>query len=437
MNRSVATIIAAVAGAGLANGQVGFDRHAFLTAVKERLKAEDSLMEPPRSFDPLWRFDDPRTPWQVNVIAIPGMPSLPKVQKASFGLALAYLAAQEQHITFMDSRPGQQTQGLVYVVGMGPNSHVELHGLFQQFGQQLLSAIFSDSGPCRFRGFLHYVPSEVEFANSICNDLKQTLLEARQEWRNGGIVASEKRTARAAVQQTQDLLKQAKGYGNARLVEAAIATLETSLNGDNLEEIRSRSQALTTASRDIPQFVAAQRARSDALARARRAANQELTRMQSLLAEAQGYSKQNQVGSSQKALELALAGDNPDEITAKTQPLIALNQDIEQYARDQAAATEKKQREENQAREFLAAKERGSKAIESAKIEIAKAARWSKDNGAVATTTQQITQATTELSPMLQSKDPNDQPRISAVIDTLVSREAHLRALTKILEGVK
>lgn len=156
-----------------------FDRQTFLAAVEDRLKTQSEIMEARSDFNPLWDLDDRRTAWQNDIASIPGLTIPSSGGKASFGIALAYIASQESSVTFA-SRRGD---GLVHLVGADESRlSISLDVRFRQFGQELLRAMFNEKVPCSSQGFFHYTPSEVQFANSICTDLKQTVHNARQDY---------------------------------------------------------------------------------------------------------------------------------------------------------------------------------------------------------------------------------------------------------------
>jgi hypothetical protein len=270
----------------------------------------------------------------------------------------------------------------------------------------------------------------LEFANSLCRDLKRVLAEAKSEFKDQQLLASEKRTDRTAIQRIQDLLKQAIRYENESVVQASITSLQSALSGSDLSEIRAKSQRLTAAGRDLEQFIAAQRVKTEALANARQAANQELTRTQTLVSQAQGYGKQSQIASAQKPLELALDGENVEDIKTKTQALTEVNRDLNQYIQDQRTAAEKKRQQENDIRAFVATKQRVDKAIESAKAEIGNANKLSGDK-ALAAATKEANQAVSELAAKLQNDDPKDAPQISALADRLAKAEQNLKLDTR------
>ena len=228
----------------------------------------------------------------------------------------------------------------------------------------------------------------------------------------------------------RELLKQAKGYDNQLVVETNIRNLESSLAGDNVKEIRARAQGLTTANRDLQQFLTEQKAEAEALLNARQAANEELTRTPILLTQAQGYGKQNQVASAQKPLELALAGENADEIKSKTQALVAVNRDLDQYIQDAKAAAEKKRQQENQARVFVATKQRAEKAIGSATAAVTGAAKYSGDKE-IATASRSTAQTMNELSAKARTADPRDEPQISKLTERLGAEQSRLSAMTR------
>jgi hypothetical protein len=318
-----------------------FDRQAFLAAVKERFKSEPALMELRSPYDPILRVESYTAKtkgWQKDVMTIPAM-SLPATGlNASFGIALAYLASEELRIPFSSGRGNA-----LLVVDDGVLYHrpatITIGGSFTNFADILLRTVFDERSSCSiqtpvFRG----TPAESDFAKSICRDLKQVVADARNEFKDQRLLASEKENARTAIQRAQDLLKQVPRYGNAPLVEASITSLAASIEGNDLNEIRSKEQALVNGSRDVEQNVATQHASADALASARQAANRELTRTQNLLPQASGYSKREQVVSVQRSLENSVAGDDTEDIKAKTQALVAANRELDQFIGQQRSA---------------------------------------------------------------------------------------------------
>jgi hypothetical protein len=311
-----------------------FDRQAFLAAVKDRFESEPALMDLRSPSDPILQvepFAQKTTGWQANFMRIPGMRLPVTGQSATFGVALAYLASQEIGISLSSGRGDA-----LLVVDDGTLYHrppsVTLQGIFSNFAGILLRSVFDDRSSCSiqspvFRG----TPAESRFANSICQDLKQVLADAKNEFTDQQLLTSEKEAARTAIQRSQDLLMQASGYGNRQTMEAAIAALESSIAGNDLNDIRSKAQALTNASRDVEQFVAGQHATADSEADARQAANKELARTENLLAQATEYNKRDQVVETKRSLERSLAGEDAEDIRAKTQALRAANDDVAQF----------------------------------------------------------------------------------------------------------
>jgi hypothetical protein len=405
-------------------GATQFDRAMFLSAVKDRLKTESELMEDQSKVRRLWMLDDREEPWQRNIASIPRLPIPGSNGSVSFGVALAYIASQETNVTFA-SRRG--IDALVRLVGVDDN-HISIYidGSFKQFGQGLLTAMFNENTPCSFRGFYRYTPSEVQFANSICKDLKQTVADARREYAETRLLITEKENAKTAIQRTRDLLQRAKGYQNASAVGASISSLETALNTDDLNIIRARAQSLTNANRDLDQFIEVEAAKAGALATAREAGNQELLKTQALLNQAQGYTKTSQIVSVQKPLELALTGEDIDEIRAGTQALVAMNHDVQTYIDQQKATAEKKRQQENQVRIFVAAQQRVGKVIESAKVDITNASKWSSD-GLVASDIQSTAKLISELSGKVNTINPNEVMEISRLTDELAAAAVELK----------
>lgn len=312
-----------------------FDRQMFLVAVGEKIKSEPYLMEPRSLSDTTLRIETnaaKTTGWQKDLMPIPVM--LPSSgSNASFGIALAYLASQELKLPF-SSRSGD---ALVLLVGSDDaNLSVSIDTRFSTFGNLLLQAVFDERQQCSlqypvFRG----TPAESQFANSICADLKQVVVQARTELKNHQLLISGKEAAQTAIRRAQDLLHQVSGYENAPVVEASIGSLTASIEGNDLNEIRSKEQALVNVSRELEQIVSTQHARADALADARQAANRELTKTQNLLKQANNYDKPNRIASAQRSLEQSLTGENADDIKLKTEILQTANQELDQFIRQQ------------------------------------------------------------------------------------------------------
>ena len=395
-----------------------FSRQTLLAAVKDRLKMQSDLMEAGPHFRPAWELDENRSAtWQSNIVSIAGLPIPSNGGMVSFGIALAYLASQESTATFAS----RQGDGLIHLIGVDSSRlTISLDVRFRHFGQQLLRAMFSETEQCPSQGFLNYSPSEVRFANSICTDLKQTVSDARREYANAQLLATEIRDAKTAIQRTRDMLIRAKHYGNAQALEAALNSLETALPGDDLKVIRAKVQALTTANQDLSRFMTLQMPKATALASARETANRELAKTQTLLGAAEGFNRVSQVESIKKPLESALAGEDSDEITIRTQSLVAINRDLDSYIQRLKLAAESKRQTETGIRALLATKQRAEKVVESANAQKANAARLTSDR-ALATAMQQMTQIGTELNALLKSVDPRDEPQISRLTEKLAS----------------
>jgi hypothetical protein len=434
MNRILPSLVAALL--IFAGTLVGaeFDRQTFLAAVKDKIKAQPGLMQSdPRSLrriavvkpvsEAFRRYlanEPPAEAWQRDLIAIPVRALLPNGEKATFEIAVAYLASIET---------GTPLTALVTLEGRNP-SNIQDGLRLRNFVGGLLPAMFDENRPCSFPGFYLYSPSEAQFANSICTDLKQIVLDVRREYAGAQILVVEKQNGNTLIQRSHSLLTQAKGYDNLPVVEASVAALEAAVAGDDVNVIRARAQALITANRDLDQFISDQKARAAALVKARETANQELVKTRTLLKQATGYDKTSKVASAQKPLESALTGENVDEITARTQALVAVNRDIDRFIQDQKAGAETKQRQENQVRAFAAAKQRADRAIESAKVEIATASQWTGDR-AVATAVKEMKQSVDELSVKLKGIDPQEEPAISRLTDRLASSEHQVKLLTR------
>jgi hypothetical protein len=412
-----------------------FDRQTFLAAVKDKIKVQPGLMQSdPRSWGGIsvvtpvskafrqylsnW---SPAQTWQLDLITVPGPKVLPNGWKATFEIALAYLDSAETRTPL--------TALLVNLEDPNPNNILG-YGQFRNFVKDLLPAMLDEKRPCSFPGFYLHNPSEVQFANSICTDLKQTVLDARREYADAQMLVVEKQNGNALIQRSHSLLTQAKGYDNLPVVESSIAALEAAVAGDDVNVIRARAQALITVNRDMDQFISVQKARAAALVKARETANQELLKTRALLKQAAGYDKTSQVASAQGPLESALTGENVDEITTRTQALVAVNRDIDRFIQEQRASAERKQRQENQVRAFAAAKQRADRAIESAKAEIASASQWTGDR-ALATAVQEMKRSVDELSVKAKGIDPQQGPAISLLTDRLASSEHRVKVLTQ------
>lgn len=430
------TVITDVTALASASGS-GFGRQVFLAAVKDRLKTQTDLMDVQPGASAAqqgysrwqWRRsgDGSGLNWQDDLVAIAGVP-LPQTEgKARFDIALAFLASKEVGLPF-SSRRGT---GLVTLEGADPNNlYVHVDTRFGQFVGVLLTTMFDDSAPCRFQGFFRYGPAEAEFANSVCEDLKRVVADTRTELADARLLATEKRNAATAVQRARDLLAQAKGYQSRPALEASIASAETVVVSSDLNDIRAKLQVLTTGIRDVEQFMAVQRAKAEVLAKAREAGSQQLARTQLLLSQAQGYSDSSQVVAAQRQLEVALAGENVEQINARLQEVVATSQHIDQYMQEQKAAAERKRQHEHHIRAFIAAKQRGEKAVVSARSELGKAASLAGDARLTATV-QTTTRTLQALSLKLQSRDPKDEAQISALTDKLASGESQIRALAR------
>lgn len=333
IRRSVLLVV--MIAAGVQAWAATFDRQAFLAAVKERIKAEPRLMELRSANDPLLivKSDSLTTEgWQKDLASITGL-SLPSIgQNATFGVALAYVTSEELSIQL--ASPGSRS--LIWLQGDGRGQNVSVVLNDGNFGTVLLRAVFDQRScsiqPSDLTAWTRITP---QFANSICKDLKQVVADARSEFKDQQLLASEKEAAGTAIQRAEDLLKQVPGYENSQAVETSIASLEASITSNDLSEIRSKEQALVSVSLDLEQIVATQHASDEALANARQAANRELTRTQTFLAEAKGYNKRDQVASAQQSLELALVGENAEEIQTKTRALEAADRELDQFIQAQ------------------------------------------------------------------------------------------------------
>ena len=147
-------------------------------------------------YDPILRvepFTKKTTGWQKDLMTIPGMRLPLDGKRATFGVALAYLATQELGISLSSSRGDA-----LLVVDDGTLYHrpasVTLQGIFSNFAGTLLRSVFDEGNSCSiqspvFRG----TPSESRFANSICRDLKQALADAKTEFEDQQLLTSEKK----------------------------------------------------------------------------------------------------------------------------------------------------------------------------------------------------------------------------------------------------
>jgi hypothetical protein len=213
---------------------VDFDRQAFLAAVKERFKSEPALMELRSLSDSTLRIDAPvpsiaSQDWQKNLINIPSIGQFGP--SASFGVALGYLASQELRIPFAGKYP---FDAVIWI----DNNGVRFNQVYVH--PKLLQTVFDDNSSCDSANALGASARIAEFETSLCRDLKQILLEAKNEITDQRLLTAEKRDYRTAIQRTKNLLKQADGFDNQSVVQASIVSLESALSGNNLAEIRAR-----------------------------------------------------------------------------------------------------------------------------------------------------------------------------------------------------
>src|SRR5580704_11365352 len=100
MNKLLLLAAAMLTVIGVNAQTIPFDRQTFLAAVQYRLKTQNDLMESGSRLNLQFEFDDRGTTWQSNLVTIPGLGISLKSGKASFGIALAYIASQESNVTF-------------------------------------------------------------------------------------------------------------------------------------------------------------------------------------------------------------------------------------------------------------------------------------------------------------------------------------------------
>lgn len=287
MIRRTPILIAALLGFIAQTWAADFDRQAFLAAVKERFKSEPALMELRSPYDSTLRiesFPAKTVGWQKDLISIPSLG-----QNVSFGVALAYLASQELGLPF-SSRSGAA------VVNIDANQTIASLNQVPAWGNVLLQTVFDEKSSCAIdRNVFRNTQADLEFANSLCRDLKQILSDARSEFKDQQLL-SEKEATRSAIQRTQE----------------QIVSTQHSV-GDNLDDARS-------------------------------AANEELRKTQTLLEQTKsdhgeygngwyglGGEGRKSVVEIQQKLEGSLAGENEGNIKAFTHALQNANERLELF----------------------------------------------------------------------------------------------------------
>jgi hypothetical protein len=186
------SLVAVVAGLLSSQALLGAEvnRQSFLAAVKGRIEAQPALMQSDsRSLRRIAvvkpvseRFrqylnEPPAESWQRDLIAIPEI--LPNGEKATFEIALAYLASAETGTPFNSLVRWE----------IDPSNIIE-HRTFVMFLRELLPTMFDENRPCSFPGFYLNNPSEARFANSICTDLKQAVGDARRKYADARMLAA-------------------------------------------------------------------------------------------------------------------------------------------------------------------------------------------------------------------------------------------------------
>ena len=185
--------VAVVAGLLSSHALLGadFNRQSFLVAIKDRIEAQPALMQPgsrslrriavvkpvSERFRQYLSNEPPAEAWQRDLIAIPEV--LPNGDKATFEIALAYLASVETGTPF----------GKLVRWEIDPSNIIE-DGRFLTFVRELLPTMFDDNRTCAFQGFYLNSPSEARFANSICTDLKQAVGDARRKYADARMLAA-------------------------------------------------------------------------------------------------------------------------------------------------------------------------------------------------------------------------------------------------------
>jgi len=214
MNRTLtlASVIVALLFSGELVG-AGLDRQTFLAAVKDHIKAQPALMQ---SDSRSWRGiavvtpvseafrqylsnEPPGEAWQRDLITVPALKVLPNGWKATFEIALAYLVSAETRTPL--------TALLVNLEGTNPNN-IQGYGQFRNFVKDLLPAMVDENRPCSFQGFYLDTTPEVQFANSICTDLKQTVHDARQEYAATQLLVRPSDAAKEAATQAKEISTQ-------------------------------------------------------------------------------------------------------------------------------------------------------------------------------------------------------------------------------------
>ena len=206
--------------------------------------------------DSALKLSERSSQWQTNFVLLPEPPSFLNGQAASFSVALAYLSSEELKIPFASRRGG----ALITLEGVDPKRlYVHPNALFRQFGGMLLESAFGDGATCSLsRGPAQSDARELEFANSLCNDMKKVVSEARYQFQQAELLANAKRIAGDELQKMQGLLGHAPGYGAQAQVTAARESLNFAVRGSNANEIQEKTQAIAAINRDLDEYIKAQ-----------------------------------------------------------------------------------------------------------------------------------------------------------------------------------
>ena len=427
-----------------------FDRQTFLAAVKDRLKTQSEIMETRSDFDPLWSLDDRRTAWQNDIASIPGLTIPSSSGKASFGIALAYVASQESNVTFA-SRRGD---GLVHLVGADESRlSISLDVRFRQFGQELLRAMFNEKLPCSSQGFFHYTAYEVQFANSICTDLKQTVADARREFAASGLKRAQLAQAQAAAEahrQAEQPLRKPSDEVNSRIAELPIQHTQQTQQTDAVNDAKARfdrlngeKETLTAALRGfedlgpLPPVAGTKPSSRIGARRGWESGNPEYRRTVVERMNAESAKIEEQLPS----LREELRKRQEQAISQAKQSLQRHNLPIQQV-RQLASLVEKSgsspdgvlkayqaaKKLEADLQALSAAKERAGKVIASARTELGVATKTPDQE--IGTAAKVTAQTMNDLSAKVQSMDLTDTPQINTLADRLQAESGRVHGLT-------
>jgi hypothetical protein len=455
MNRRRVFLVTALIVLNAQTWAADFDRRTFLAAVKDRIKAEPKLMTLGSVYDPILEINSypiKTEGWQKDLMTIPGI-SLPSLgQNATFGVALAYLASQELGMPFS----GRRTDALIILEGVDEaHLSVVIHGGLNSFGNNLLPTVFDDKKRCSFQGFFRYVPAETQFANSICNDLKRVVSEARSDFNIGHIFTSQDSPPQG--RRNADPGPNGRGIGGQYTASGfqgtsaeATARLER-LNKEKSDllvalgefgevptlqsttDVRTGNRRLTYARSATGQDEITDKANAnsaevekqlpilrDELKKRRiEYAKQAVQKAGTQLASAYSprgtplASRLDDLKTRSSQLNVEIGGvTNDDDVARVYQTAKLLN--AASGALAQTAATRLK----------------AEKAVASAKLEVEKSAKWSGDD-TVASAVKSTTQTVIQVVAKLQNNDPSDEPQISALADRLTKAEQTVKSATQ------